>query len=402
MRSVIVSRQTAGYIARGHPWVRPDRFTRGLDQCQPGEAITLTGQDGKALASALADPKCPIGARVYDKRPGRPLDVAAALQKAWERRRELTDSADTDAWRLVHGEADGLPGLRIERLGSVWVVLVQAACALAAGESAAAWLAERQPGRTVLLREHLEDLRKSEPVTRLMAGPMVEPEDVLTAREMGVSYQVTPGAGLATGLYVDQRATRAWLRNRCQGARVLNLFAYTGAFSVSLLAGGAASACDVDVAAPSLSTATANARANGVASRHRTVRADVRSFLSQDQGAYDIIICDPPTAAQGAGGGWIARRDYAGVISQCLQRLAPDGLLLACTNTRGDAGSIVGLDELLVSHGLHLLPREEQPPLGVDLPQLKGFPEGRPFRLSIGRRRLQQTARNEARGRQQT
>ncbi|MBA3938098.1 MAG: class I SAM-dependent rRNA methyltransferase, partial [Planctomycetes bacterium] len=368
------------------PWVRPDRFTRGLAGLAAGDVVTLIDERGTPLAAALADPQAEVCARVFHRKPDARFDVAAALTRAWERRAALHVDSATDCYRLVHGEADFLPGLRVERYGDVVVVLVLAACAAPHVAAACAWLVERMPGATVVVRDHLDDLRREDVSTRRIDGGAVDPETVVVARELGVRFPLRPFAGLATGLYVDQRATRVWLRAQVTGRRVLNLFAYTGAFSISLLAAGAASAVDSDLSAPALARASEAAALNGVADRHRILHGDCRTLLAQDRDDYDLIICDPPTSAQG-GGGWILRRDYAEVLELACRRLAPGGLLVACCNTLGGkpydlAAAVVAAG---VAAGVGLL-SEAAPPLSADVPLLSGFPEGRPYRLVAVRR----------------
>ncbi|MBA2481660.1 MAG: class I SAM-dependent methyltransferase, partial [Planctomycetes bacterium] len=188
-----------------------------------------------------------------------------------------------------------------------------------------------------------------------------------------------------TGIYVDQRATRAWLRPQAAGKRVLNLFAYTGAFSICALVAGAASAIDVDLAAPALERASETAVLNGVAGRHRTVHGDCREFLRASIDLFDLIVCDPPTAAHG-GDGWILRRDYPDVLASALRRLAPGGLLVACCNTLGKPYQLSdAVIQAAVHAGIAIQP-VAAPDLGADIPLLRGFPEGRPYRLVAVRR----------------
>jgi 23S rRNA (cytosine1962-C5)-methyltransferase len=383
---VTVSRTTARFLQAGHPWVRPDRFTRGLAGLAAGDAVTLIDERGVPLAAALADPQAEVCARVFHRKPDARFDVAAALTRAWDRRAALHADPATDCYRLVHGEGDFLPGLRVERYGDVLVVLVLAACATPHVPAVCAWLQERLPAAVVVVRDHLDDLRREEVSTRRAGGGGVDPEAVVIARELGVRYPLRPFAGLATGLYVDQRATRTWLRARVAGKRVLNLFAYTGAFSISLLAAGAASAVDSDLSAPALARASEAAALNGVADRHRVLHGDCRALVAQDRDDYDLIICDPPTSAQG-GGGWILRRDYPEVLELACKRLAPSGLLVACCNTLG--GKPYDLAAAVTAAGVAAgvaLVAEAAPPLGEDVPLLSGFPEGRPYRLVAVRR----------------
>lgn len=386
MLTLTIGRQSAGFIQNGHPWVRPDRFTTGLDALAAGDPVVLVDERGRRLAAALADPGAEVCARVHHRDPGTAFDPAAAMAKAWKRRGRFHGDRQTDCYRVVHGEADGLPGLRVERYAEVLVVVVFAACIVPHLDTVVAALSDCLPGARIVVRDHLDDLRRESVATRLIGGDLPPPETEVTGREFGLEIPLQPFAGLATGIYVDQRGTRRWLRKQCRGWRVCNLFAYTGVFSLSLLNAGAASAVDVDLAAPALDRAALTATANGLDDRHRIVQADCAAFLRGDRGTYDCLICDPPTAAQG-GEGWVSRRDYPGLLELALPRLAPGGLILVCSNTLGPrpADPEACLAEAEAATGIHL-ERLPAPDLDPDLPQLAGFPEGRPFRLVVGRR----------------
>ncbi len=386
MRTLQVSRTTARFIADGHPWVRPDRFTRGLEILQTGEPVTLVDEGGKRLASALADPADEICARVYHRRPDMPFIPAQALTRAWDRRAALHDDPNTNCYRIVHGESDYLPGLRIERYASVYVVLVLADCATPYADEICRSLQRRQPDAVIIKRDHREDLRRADVSTQRYGGGTLDPEHIIMGRELGIDYPLRPYSGLATGIYVDQRATRAWLMPQVANKRVLNLFAYTGAFSIALLRAGAAYATDVDLSAPALARATEAAQLNGVADRHTIIHSDCRKFLTNDSANYDLIICDPPTAAQG-GDGWILRRDYEEILTLACQRLAPSGQLIACCNTLG--GKPYPLRERCLAAAAQAqikVSLNSTPPIGPDIPQQSGFPESAPYRIvSISR-----------------
>jgi 23S rRNA (cytosine1962-C5)-methyltransferase len=261
------------------------------------------------------------------------------------------------------------------------VVLVLAGCAAPYADAICASIAGRVPGATVVRRDHRDDLRREEVRSRRFGGSELDPEAVVQALELGVAYPLRPFAGLATGIYVDQRATRAWLRPQAAGRRVLNLFAYTGAFSVSLLAAGAAQAIDVDLAAPALRRAEEAAALNGVADRHRTVHADCRQYLAASTERFDLVIADPPTAAQG-GESWVLRRDYPDLLRLAAARLAPGGLLVACCNTIGGKPyPLVEVVRQAATAAEVAVTDVPVPELGEDIPALRGFPEGRPYRL---------------------
>ncbi|MFW5846361.1 MAG: hypothetical protein ACOCXJ_09060, partial [Planctomycetota bacterium] len=158
-----VSRASAGFLRRGHPWLRPDRFTRGLERLQHGQVVNLVDDQGRALASALIDREHPeICARVFHRRPDRNFDPTAALARAWQRRAALHADPDTDAYRIVHGEADFLPGARLERYGDCLVLLLQAPCLRPWRDSLAAASQALLPQATLVLREQYNDLRQRE------------------------------------------------------------------------------------------------------------------------------------------------------------------------------------------------------------------------------------------------
>jgi 23S rRNA G2069 N7-methylase RlmK/C1962 C5-methylase RlmI len=230
-------------------------------------------------------------------------------------------------------------------------------------------------------------LRRAAVADRRWDGGALDADLMVEGRELACRYPLRPFSGLATGLYVDQRATRIWLKSQAAGRRVLNLFAYTGAFSISMLAAGASYAVDVDLAAPALARAAEAAVLNGVADRHRIVQQDCRKYLAAGDDRFGVIICDPPTAAQG-GDGWVLRRDYPEVLRLALRRLQPGGLFLACCNTIGGKPYALdaAVDEAAQDTGLDL-ETVDAPALGDDLPLLRGFPEGRPFRLVAVRRK---------------
>jgi len=386
MATLTVSNATAGFLARGHPWVRPDRFTRGLERLQIGEAVDLVDQRQQPLASALADPHAEICARVYARTPGVAFDPAAALKRAWTRRAALHQDPETDCYRLVHGEADGLPGVRIERFGTVLVVMLLAGCAEPYLEVILATTQELFPAAQVLLRSHRDDLRRAAVADRPYGAWRIDPERIITGRELGSTYPLRPLGGLATGLYCDQRATRARLGGMAAGRTVLNLFAYTGAFSIHLLRLGASRAVDVDSASVALARGAEAAARNAVAERRLGVRDDCRRYLERSTESFDLVICDPPTSSQGDDG-WILRRDYPKLLGLCLQALAPGGLIVACVNTLG--GKPFPLTQELggaaEAQGVALRP-EPGFALAADIPQLEGFPEGRPYRLAALRR----------------
>jgi 23S rRNA (cytosine1962-C5)-methyltransferase len=162
------------------------------------------------------------------------------------------------------------------------------------------------------------------------------PEE-LVVYEHGLPLGVRLGEGLRTGLFLDQRDNRRRIRERAAGKRVLNLFAYSGGFSVAALAGGASEVTSVDASAAALAWAERNCARIGAADRHRTWHADVFEMLARlarKRERFDLIVLDPPSYAKTRHRRFVAQRHYAALCQAVLAVLAPGGSLLACINHR--------------------------------------------------------------------
>ena len=160
--------------------------------------------------------------------------------------------------------------------------------------------------------------------------------ETLIVQEAGLRFEVNLFDYLDTGLFLDHRPARAWLREHATGKAVLNLFCYTGSASVHAAAGGASSTTSVDLSATYLDWAARNFTLNGLGGeRHRMVQADVMRWIGADRGRYDLIFCDPPTFSNSArAGDFDIQREHVALLRACLDRLTPGGRLLFSTNFR--------------------------------------------------------------------
>ncbi len=263
---------------------------------------------------------------------------AALLDAAWKRR--LLD-ARASAYRLANAEGDGLPGVCVDRHGDFAVV------AVSSPESD-----QRQPelgealvelgARGVYLKRRLRSGKTEESLTRLappepVAGaPALDPLEV---REDDLCLEVRLGDGLSTGLFVDQRENRRRVAALAGGARVLNLFSYTCAFSVAAASGGASRVVSVDLSGRALERGRNNFALNHLdPAAYEFVKADAMRWLERARRrgeVFDLIVLDPPSFATGAKrGGFRVARDYCRVASDALALLGPGGRLLAITNHR--------------------------------------------------------------------
>jgi 23S rRNA (cytosine1962-C5)-methyltransferase len=261
----------------------------------------------------------------------------------------LTPSSDppksprTTAFRIVNGAGDGLPGVTIDVYGDHLVVALSSDEATAARDpildaaarlgAAGVYLKIRPKHASVVVDTRRDDLAPSQAVRGESA-----PES-FCIYELGLPFEVRLGDGLSTGIFLDQRENRRRVRAMSAGKRVLNLFAYTGAFSVTAAAGGARATMTVDVSRGALAWARRNLDAIGAPPpSHTLIEADALPWLTETARLvprFDLAILDPPSFATTKTSRFSAESNYRELAAHVYRVLAPGGKLLACTNHRG-------------------------------------------------------------------
>jgi 23S rRNA (cytosine1962-C5)-methyltransferase len=259
------------------------------------------------------------------------------LRKAASRRAPLLSSGRTTAYRWVHGRGDGLEGVTVDVFGEVLVVALYAD--QEPGPLVDALVRERSPRAVYLKRRPRAASRLAPEALRARApavpvhGQSVEALDVL---EEGLVFRIRPAEGLAVGLYLDMRDTRAYVRAHARGTTLLNCFAYTGGFAVAARAGGASSAANVDLSKRALAWANENAVLNGqVPLEAETLSGDVFGWLRRLERAgrsFSTVVLDPPAFARGPSGPFSAARDTPALVARAARVVEPGGVLLACCN----------------------------------------------------------------------
>jgi len=403
-----VSTATARVLRRGHPWVLPDADTRDPTRFAPGTLVALEAEHGERFGLAVAEGPGRIAARVWAPDADRARGAASVeerVARALARRRSILSpgsdrSGETDALRLVHGEADALPGIAVDRLGPLLRVLVTGRASDGFRERAIeALVRQLEPSMgadpPVLEVLHLKERPRGRlQCVRIARGAATGGR--LCVRERGLRLLVDPGldeperSSPGTGLYLDQRDNRARLARRAaRGGRWLNLFAHTGAFSVALLAAGAEEVVSVDLSAAYLRWLDANLAENAAqgvdAGRHRALRHDGRRYLSRlpvDERFAGILV-DPPTAAAAGRRFWSVARDLDPLVEQALARLEPGGTLFVSRNDRRRGASLDASVRRCAARARITLREVASAPPGCDFPSLRGFPEGDPFRAVI-------------------
>ena len=283
---------------------------------------------------------------------------------------------------MIHGENDSLPGIRVDIWGSHATVSIDHE-SLESVLSMVVSAVESDPGiDTIWLstRPEHDDLRGLAPNGKCLVGDGSVQEVVVS--EHGLQYLVRPPLGLDAGLYSDMRGVRRFLAPHWEGQRVLNTFAYTGAFSVAAAAGGAASVDTVDLAAPAIARAEKNFELNGLTGeQYRFWTEDTFDALDRFRRAgtlFDIIIVDPPSFAHGPKGVWSVEKELSRVVAGCLRVLEPGGWILVATNQ----GSISPKEfQKYIKAAAHKVGRrlrlihQGSPP--HDIPAALDFPESR-------------------------
>lgn len=319
-------------LLRGHPWGFSNEIAMTADTkaLPAGTVVRVETHAGEPVGLAHLNPHSLIALRLLDRDAGAAVDagwIAARLATALAWRERLFDAP---YYRVVHAEADGLPGLIVDRYGDVVVVQANTAgmdrLEAAVVEAVRAVLA---PAAIVLRND--SPVRKLEGLgeaVRLADGTL--PDPALVA-EGGALFPLDPLGGQKTGWFYDHRDNRAFVARLAQGARVLDLYTHIGGFGVQAAVAGAASVDLIDRAAPALSQAVRAAELSGVADRVSTRKADAFAALEhlvKTGERYDVVICDPPAFARSKKDVGPAAKAYRKLARMTAQITAPGGVLL--------------------------------------------------------------------------
>ena len=394
VRAFKVSPKTLEVLAEGHQWALDDKQTDRRDRITPGTLVHLHDVRGSKGPWGLVEGPGEIAARVWSWHPEDTYALGktamARFDQAMIHREDLLrDSAHTNLYRLVHAEADGLPGFYLDRLGPLLRATITSHTTRAFKSAIYANLMDEYPEMAILEVAHLEDVRarKKGRAEALPQATIVHcPHEYLTnqqrviALEDDLRYWCEPWEGIDSGFFADQRENRRTLVERAApGQRWLNLFGHTGAFSVALAARGA-HVVNVDVSKRYLQWTADNFELNQLpADLNEGHAQDARLYMESCTQTFDGIIVDPPTAAKTQGGFWSVRKDYAELLVACFERLAPGGVMLVCRNDRKRQGSLAQMVRQAAKDAAFALDTIEQAGPSSDYPILEGFPESRRF-----------------------
>jgi 23S rRNA (cytosine1962-C5)-methyltransferase len=322
-------------LSAGHLWVysnEVDTRKSPLSGFEPGSLVVIQSAAGKTLGAGYVNPRSLICARLLTRRPRAALDAGffeRRLRSALSLRESLFEQP---YYRLVFGESDGLPGLVVDRYGSVLVVQITTAGMEAMRDLLLEALHRVISPTGILLR--------NDSSVRVLEGLPQETEvigevpDTVMLTEGGVQFEVPLGAGQKTGWFYDQRSNRQAMRKYVKDKQVLDVFSYIGAWGLQAAAAGAAGVCCVDSSPVAQTFMEKNIAANGLADKVRLENGDafdVLKALQDSDQRFDVVIVDPPAFIKRRKDIKSGEQGYGRLNRLALKLLAPDGILISCS-----------------------------------------------------------------------
>jgi 23S rRNA (cytosine1962-C5)-methyltransferase len=326
---------------RRHPWVYGNSIERIEGDYENGEAVVVRAPDGRFVAHALINDRSRLVLRMVSFRRDEALEAdllrARVRDAALLRHRVLDLPARADAYRVVHSEGDGLPGLIVDRYGdclslSCSTLGLHRRLDVVLDELEAAFAQVVPAGLRCVVEQPLpEGLREAEglpPARGVLRGALPDADPVVMVD--GLAFQVPLTTGQKTGLFLDQRENARKVAALAPGRRVLDACCYVGTFGLAAARAGAARVAQFDSSPEAVAQATANAARNGLADRVEVTRGslykDLRARVDRGE-AYDLVVLDPPKFAAAARDVERARKGYFDANQLALKLVAPGGLL---------------------------------------------------------------------------
>lgn len=405
LKEIQLPTQLKERLAQGHPWVYRNHIPAAL---RMPSGTWVKARCGGWSGYGLWDDSGPIGIRIYaEQRAPDEAWLRERVRQAWDLRAPLRAS-DTTAYRWIFGEGDGLPGITVDLYGAYAVV----ATYMDGADELIDWLVPAlracAPLRGIVLRYRRadtgeesvgrsdEDEPAEEPRAKAAASRRTSilwgagPPHDLVIHEHGLSFEADLRGGQKTGLFLDHRENRRYVEGISQGCEVLNCFAYTGAFSLYALRGGASHVTSVDIGKGLDASAASNISLSGLdAARHEFVTADCFEALDayvKQRRMFDMIILDPPSFAKNKQSRFAAIRAYTRLNALALRCIRSGGTLVSasCTSQVGPEPfkEMLAAAALQAKRRLQITHEAGQP---QDHPVPPQFPEGRYLKFVVAR-----------------
>jgi 23S rRNA (cytosine1962-C5)-methyltransferase len=370
----------------GHPWIFREAFGARKVTDATGSLVDLVANNRGFLARGYVDGEHAIAVRIITRDPDERVHpgsgaIAARFQRAVKLRWQVLGAQRPTAMRLFSGENEGLPGVTVDRYGDFVVVQWLSAGALPWRDELYEAITASVAPRGIYDQKRVRSLAGQaapEPAVKV-AGDEAPLEIVVD--EEGCRFAVDVTAPLGVGFFPDMRLGRDAVARRSAERRVLNLFSYTGAFSVRAAKAGATEVVAIDTSAKAHARARRNYELSGLDASHvEMITADAMKTLERfadRKRLFDLVICDPPTFSHGQGRPFSATSDLGQLAGAAASVLAPGGFLAFATNaaklSTGDVDRAIAEGAAAFGHNLQIIERHGLPP---DFPVNPGFPEG--------------------------
>ncbi len=358
-------------VRRYHPWIFSGAIATITGSPAEGDVVEVSASDGTYLATGHWSPgsiavrifsfiQCEVNAEFFRKKIG---DAYRYRLNAG-----IAGKSDSNVWRLVHGEGDGLPGLIIDIYGSVAVMQAHTAGFWHIRAMIAELVLDVLKGAVTSVYDKSEGtvpfMAKLGAVNRYLAGDDAGSSAIV--KENGFRFRVNWATGQKTGFFIDQRDSRSLLRNYSQGRNVLNMFGYTGGFSVYAMA-NAAMVHTVDSSSAATALADENVSLNFSADdRHKSFTADAFSYLAEMKREYDLIVLDPPAFAKHQTALDKALQGYRRLNAIAIEKIKPGGIIFtfSCSQvvSRDDFRRSVFVAAANTGRNVRILHQTGQPP----------------------------------------
>lgn len=369
-------------LEKRHPWVFSGAIQSRHGKPRSGDRVSVRTAEGEWCGWGHYTKGQTIAVRMLDFSSSIPtadfwtMRLKSALD--WRENLNLIQGEATNCCRLVHGEGDGLPGLILDWYDGVLVMQLHTMGMLNERMEIVGALVELLGNRLVAIYDKsakvLSRHHGIEHKDGVVWGALPE---LVEARENGNLYEVDVVEGQKTGFFLDQRDNRRLLSEHAMGKRVLNVFSYTGGFSVSALSAGAASVTSLDSSARALEVGERNVQRNGGGNRHDSIEADALEYFKSDLPDFDVIVLDPPAFAKSAHAKQSAIQAYQRLNASALSRMRKGTLLFtfSCSQAVDEEHfkrAVLGA-ALRSNKEVQILKRLQQP---SDHPIAGGHPEG--------------------------
>ena len=336
MKSVFLKKSADSFIKRKHPWIFSGAIEKVEGNPLNGETVQIFSSDKRLVGYGSFSPLSQIRVRVWSFNPEERIDSDFFRRKiliASELRNKLIDISQTNAFRIINAESDGIPGLVVDQYADFIVCQFLSASAEFFKEKIIEILHETLKPTGIFERSDVEVRNKEglQPAKGLLKG--TEPDEFIEVKENGFKFLVDIKNGHKTGFYLDQRDNRKLVSEFSKRKNVLNCFSYTGGFSVYALASGAKSATQIEASTSALEIGNKNLKINELnLSAVENINGDVFEVLRKfrdEKRTFDLIILDPPKFAESVSQIQKASRGYKDINLLATKLLNPGGILLS-------------------------------------------------------------------------